>query len=138
MSPVRLKKALIVHHDLAAASSLHNELRQRGCETVIARDLPTALLMMTTHVFDFGLISSKISEDGDGWSVAAVLRALSPEAHIAVIAPERSVRTIQATINSHADQLFDQAQDPEAVVGAIFDKLTSLATGSPSGQVAHS
>lgn len=138
MTLTRLKKALIIDPDLARAGALHNALLQRGCETVIARDLPTALLMMTANIFDLGLISSRISEPGDGWSVAAVLRALSRDAHIAVIASERSVSTIQATINSQADQLFDESQSVEHVVSTVFSRIEPTAEPYGSGKVAHS
>jgi ActR/RegA family two-component response regulator len=138
MSATRLKKALIVDPDLARATALHNALTQRGCETVIARDLPTALLMMTASIFDLGLISSKISEPSDGWSVAAVLRALSRDAHIAVIAPERSVTTIQATINSQADQLFDQSESVENLISTVWSRIEPAAEAFGSGKVAHS
>ena len=137
MSP-RHTKALIVNPDLGRATALHNALMKRGCVTVVARDLPTALLMITATIFDLGLISSKISEHNDGWSVAAVLRALSRDAHIAVIAPERTVSTIQATINSQADQLFDENQSVESVVDTVFARIVPAAEQYPTGKVAHS
>jgi hypothetical protein len=39
--------ALVVHPDLAAVSSLQGEFLKHSIATIVARDLPTALLAMT-------------------------------------------------------------------------------------------
>ena len=117
---------LVVDHDLSRATALHSACAEAGCKTVIARDLPTALLMISQHLFDAAVFSSRISEDGDGWSLAAVFRLIFPKAYVAVIDRERSVTSLQAAINHGADELFISDDAPshvaQSVAGAISGK----------------
>lgn len=117
---------LVVDHDLSRATALHSACVEAGCRTVLARDLPTALLMISQHLFDAAVFSSRIGEDGDGWSLAAVFRLVFPKAYVAVIDRERSVTSLQAAINHGADDLFVPDDSPtqvaQSVVGAISGK----------------
>ena len=115
---------LIVDGDLARATALHNACVEQHCRTVVARDLPTALLMISQHLFDAAVFSSRISEEGDGWSLAAVFRLIFPKSYVAVIARERSVTALQAAINHGADDLFESAESPDHVVQAVFAALS--------------
>lgn len=114
---------LVVDSDLGRATALHSACVDAGCRTVVARDLPTALLMISQHLFSAAVFSSRVGEEGDGWSLAAVFRLIFPAAYVAVIARERSVSSLQAAINHGADELFESSDSPhqvaEAVVGAI-------------------
>lgn len=114
---------LVVDSDLGRATALHSACVEAGCRTVVARDLPTALLMISQHLFSAAVFSSRVSEEGDGWSLAAVFRLIFPQAYVAVIARERSVTSLQAAINHGADELFESSepasQVARAVVGAI-------------------
>jgi DNA-binding NtrC family response regulator len=121
---------LVVDSDLGRATGLHNACVEAGCRTIVARDLPTALLMISQHLFSAAVFSSRIGEEGDGWSLAAVFRLIFPHAYVAVIARERSVTSLQAAINHGADELFessDAASDvARAVVGALSGKSSSV------------
>src|SRR6185369_16695078 len=86
---------LVVDSDLSRATGVHNACVEAGCRTVVARDLPTALLMISQHLFSAAVFSSRVSEEGDGWSLAAVFRLIFPKAYVAVIARERSVTSLQ-------------------------------------------
>ena len=116
---------LIVDGDLSRATSLHNACVKQDCRTVVARDLPTALLMISQHVFDAAVFSSRVSEEGDGWSLASVFRLIFPRAYVAVIARERSVTSLQAAINHGADELFESAESPDDVVRAVVGALSN-------------
>lgn len=125
------KLALIVHADMAVISGLQSVFNQNGVTTIVARDLPTALLAMTQHYFDVAVVSSRISEEGDGWPVGGVLRLVFPKAFVVVIAPETDVLTLKAAINNGIDEVFDKQKSPEEIAQAILGHVSSA--GKPAG-----
>jgi DNA-binding NtrC family response regulator len=120
-------KALIVHSDLASLSALQDALSRGGCEVVVARDLPTALMAVTHHFFDVVVIASRVGEEGDGWPLAGVLHQIFPRAYIAVIARDKDVPAIQAAINHGATQVFETRTGPAEIAGAILNKISAAA-----------
>jgi DNA-binding NtrC family response regulator len=122
--------ALVVHSSLERATTLHNACVQAGLRTVVARDLPTALLMISQHVFDAAIISATIFEHGDGWSLAAVFRMIFPGAFVALMAPEKSLEALKNTINSGADQLFECEASPDDIVRAAMTRIERGAAGT--------
>ena len=116
-------KALIVHSDLGSLSGLQDAFSRGGCQIVAARDLPTALMAVTHHFFDIVVISSQISEQGDGWPLAGVLHQIFPRAYIAVLARDKDVPAIQAAINHGATQVFETRTGPAEIAGAILNKI---------------
>jgi DNA-binding NtrC family response regulator len=121
---------LVVDSDLSRATGVHNACVEAGCRTVVARDLPTALLMISQHLFSAAVFSSRVSEEGDGWSLAAVFRLIFPKAYVAVIARERSVTSLQAAINHGADELFESSEAPSQVARAVIGALSSRGSES--------
>jgi hypothetical protein len=91
---------------------------------IIARDLGTALLAMTQHYFEMGIVSAHLSEEGDGWALGGVFRMVFPRAYVAVLAPATTVETLQMAINSGVTQVFEVDRAPNEVVTAIFQELT--------------
>jgi DNA-binding NtrC family response regulator len=114
---------LVVDSNLSRATSLHHACVESGCRTVVARDLPTALLMISQHVFGAAVFSSRIGEEGDGWSLAAVFRLVFPKAYVAMIDRERSVTSLQAAINHGADELFDTSDAPVQVARSVASAI---------------
>lgn len=115
----RKRLVLIADSDLGRATALNHACTERGYSTIVARDLPTALLMISQHLFDAAIISTRIAEEADGWSLAAVFRLVFPSAYVGVLAREKSVPSLQAAINSGADDLFETASSPEQVAAAM-------------------
>ena len=113
------KTALIVHSDMSALSAFQSAFVGKGYVTILARDLPTALLALTQHFFDVAIISSRLGEGGDGWPLAGVVHLIFPRAFVGVLAPETSVLTLQAAINNGVTQIFDAAGNAEQVVNAL-------------------
>jgi DNA-binding NtrC family response regulator len=127
-SPAVSKMALVVHSDLNALSGLQSALSERGYVTVVARDLPTALLAITQHYFEIAIVSSRLDEGGDGWPLAGVLHMVFPGAFVAVISPtEPDVLTLQSAINYGVREVYQQSVPSAEVVGAI---LTHVEQGS--------
>ncbi|MBV9609137.1 MAG: hypothetical protein JO187_06230 [Acidobacteria bacterium] len=116
------KKVLIVHPDMAMLSALQGEFTKRGFTSIVARDLPTTLLAMTQHYFDLAVISSKITEEGDGWPVGGVLRLIFPKAVLLVIAPQTDVLTLKSAINNGVDEICEKNRPAEQIVAAALQK----------------
>lgn len=126
------KLALIVHADMTAIAGLQNVFNQSGITSIVARDLPTALLAMTQHYFDVAVVSSRISEEGDGWPVGGILRLVFPKAFVVVIAPETDVLTLKAAINNGIDEIFDAGKSPEEIAEAVVAYVVK--TSKPTGK----
>lgn len=126
------KLALIVHADMTVIAGLQNVFNQSGITTIVARDLPTALLAMTQHYFDLAVVSSRISEEGDGWPVGGVLRLVFPKAFVVMMAPETDVLTLKAAINNGIDEIFDSGKSAEEIAEAVIAYVVK--TAKPSGK----
>lgn len=118
--------ALVVHPDMAALSKFQAALAHRGFRSIVARDLPTALLAITQHHFELAIVASQLSEGGDGWPLAGVLHLVFPRAFVAVVSPtEPDVLSLQAAINYGAREVFEASKSPEEIVESIAVQLTS-------------
>jgi|SRR5581483_3368937 len=118
--------ALVVHGDMAALSKFQAALARKGFTTIVARDLPTALLAITQHYFQLAIVSSQLAEGGDGWPLAGVLHLVFPRAFVAVVSPvEPDVLTLQAAINYGAREVYDQSSPAEDIVNSIVAQLIS-------------
>jgi len=116
--------ALLVHPNVSFLMALQQSFEVKGVHSVVARDLPTALLALNQHDFGMAVIHSLIREEGDGWALAGVVRRLFIRAHVAVTCEEKSVLTLQNTINHGLNQLFDKSCDSEQVVSAVLAKMS--------------
>ncbi len=119
------RMALVVHPDMGVLSAFQGALTQNGFVTIVARDVPTTLLAMTQHYFDLAVVSSHLTETGDGWPVAGVLHLAFPKCFVAVMAPETSVLTLQAAINNGVREIYHQNTPAAEVVSAILAELGS-------------
>jgi len=110
------RKALVVHPDMGVLSALQGQFSKHGITTVVARDIPTTLLALTQHFFDFAIVASRISEEGDGWPVAGVLRLVFPQATVLALAPQTDLFTLKAAINNGIDELCQSGSTAEEIV----------------------
>lgn len=114
------KTALIVHADMTALSSLQSAFVQNGITAIVARDLPTALLAITQHYFDVAVVASRISEEGDGWSLGGVIRLVFPKSFVLMIAPGTDLLTLKNAINHGIDEVLEKTATPEQIVSATL------------------
>lgn len=115
-----LKTALVVASNLEALSGFQSALTSSGYVTIVARDLPTALLAITQHYFDVAIVSSRLGEGGDGWPLAGVLHLVFPRAFIAVLTSgDPDVITFQAAINNGVTEIYDHSRRPADIVSSI-------------------
>jgi DNA-binding NtrC family response regulator len=131
---VQDRLALVVHSDIAALSKFQAALARKDFKTIVARDVPTALLAITQHHFHVAVVSSQLGEGGDGWPLAGVLHLVFPRAFVAVISPtEPDVLTLQAAINYGAREVYQQSKPVQEIVDAIAAQLaTPSATADKS------
>jgi DNA-binding NtrC family response regulator len=114
------KTALIVHSDMTAVSSLQTAFVQNGITAIVARDLPTALLAITQHYFEVAVVSSRISEEGDGWSLGGVIRLVFPKSFVLMIAPGTDLMTLKNAINHGVDEVLEKSATPEQIVNTTL------------------
>ena len=127
------KFALVVHAELSVLSQYQTLLSGSGFTTVVARDLPTALLAITQHYFDLAIVSSQLSEAGDGWPLAGVLHLVFPGSYIGVLVPGTDLLTLQSAINNGVRDVFEITQTPQAVVTAALAAAKQPESNESSG-----
>ncbi len=123
--------ALVVHPNVATLAAYQHAFTDAGFTTILARDLPTALLAVTQHYVEVAVICSRIAEEGDGWALGGVVRQAFPRAFVTVIAPDTSVRALQAAINNGLNDVYENSVAPDAVVQAVVSWRRG-ATSSPN------
>ncbi len=117
--PANSRHVLLVHPDVGVLTVFQRKFMDAGMEPILARDLPTALLAIAQHSLDTCVVSSRISEENDGWALAAVLHMCFPKAFIGVLAPSLDILSYQAAINSGANEVYMITAPP----AEIADKL---------------
>lgn len=128
------KTALVVSSDLQALTGFQSALTSSGYVTIIARDLPTALLSITQHYFDVAIVASRLGEGGDGWPLAGVLHLVFPRAFIAVLTPgDPDVVTFQAAINNGVTEIYEQSRRPADIVSSIAAQNSAAPSGGSKG-----
>lgn len=118
------RMALVVHPDVGMLSNYQSALTEKGFVTIVARDLPTALLAVTQHYFEVALVSTRLAEGGDGWPLAGVLHLVFPDAFVAVVSPdEPDVLSLQSAINYGVQEIYQTSRPAPEVVGAIITQM---------------
>jgi DNA-binding NtrC family response regulator len=105
---------------MTVLSALQSAFVQNDITTIVARDLPTALLAITQHYFDVAVVSSRVSEEGDGWTLGAVIRLVFPRAFVLTIAPETDLLTLKNAINHGIDEVLEKTATPEQIVSTAL------------------
>jgi DNA-binding NtrC family response regulator len=118
------RMALVVHPDMGVLSSFQSALSDKGYVTIVARDLPMALLAITQHYFQVAIVSSRLEEGGDGWPLAGVLHLVFPNAFVAVVSStDPDVLALQSAINYGIREIYPASKTAPEVVGAIVGQL---------------
>jgi CheY-like chemotaxis protein len=133
-APQRPRLALVVHSDLSTLSQYQSLLSGQGFTTVVARDLPTALLAITQHYFDVAIVSSQLGEAGDGWPLAGVLHLVFPKSYIGVVVPGTDLLTLQMAINNGVQEVYESTTPPAAIVSALLAAASPAKKGRASSE----
>ncbi len=126
------KFALVVHPELSVLAQYQTLLSANGFSTVVARDLPTALLAITQHYFDLAIVSSQLGEAGDGWPLAGILHLVFPGSYIGVLVPGSDLLTLQSAINSGVQDVYEITQPAQSVVSAAVAAANLADARKPS------
>lgn len=118
------RNALVVHPDLGVLSAMQAALTREDFTPILCRDLPTALLAIVQHRFELCVVSERISERADGWSLAGVLHMCFPHAYIAMIAPEPDLLMLQTAINSGVTELYLSSRPAAEIAKEIVRNYT--------------
>lgn len=132
-----VKFALIVHPELSVLSQYQSLLAANGFTTVVARDLPTALLAITQHYFDLAIVSSQITESGDGWPLAGVLHLVFPKSFVGVLVPGTDLLTLQAAINSGVQDVYELTETPQKIVSSMLAAMKNPRQPAGSSEKVH-
>jgi ActR/RegA family two-component response regulator len=129
------RAALVVHYDMETIAGFQRACNENGYVTIVARDLPTALLAITQHYFDVAIVSSRLAEGGDGWPLAGVLHLVFPKAFVAVLtAGEPDVLTFRSAINNGVTEIYQDQKDPRDIVQAISASFSGTSSSDLSVQ----
>ncbi|HEX6504857.1 MAG TPA: hypothetical protein VF011_16575 [Terriglobales bacterium] len=121
---------------MAIVSGLQAALSNKGFTTVVARDLPTALLSITQHYFEVAVVASQLQENGDGWPLAGVLHLVFPRAFVGVIdRVEPDILTLQSAINYGVREIYQQSTPAQDVVNSILARVEQSDRGSENSSV---
>lgn len=121
---------------MAIVSGLQAALSNKGFTTVVARDLPTALLSITQHYFEIAVVASQLQENGDGWPLAGVLHLVFPRAFVGVIdRVEPDILTLQSAINYGVREIYQQSTPAQDVVNSILARVEQSDQGSENSSV---
>jgi DNA-binding NtrC family response regulator len=122
------KIALVVHPSLETLASFQAILTKNEFVTIVARDLPTALLAITQHRLDVAIVSSRIQEGGDGWALAGVIHLACPEAFVCVTsATDPDIFILQAAINNGAREVYLESNPAADIVKSILSHIDPAA-----------
>jgi ActR/RegA family two-component response regulator len=128
--------ALVVHPDVAMVSALQSALANRGFTTIVARDLPTALLSITQHYFEVAVVASQLQENGDGWPLAGVLHLVFPRAFVGVIdRTEPDILTLQSAINYGVREVYQVSTPAQDMVLSILGHVEKSKQGPTDSTV---
>lgn len=122
------KIALVVHPSLETLASFQAVLTKSEFMTILARDLPTALLAITQHRLHVAIVSSRVQEGGDGWALAGVIHLACPEAFICVTsATDPDIFILQAAINNGAREVYLESNPASEIVKSIMSHIDPAA-----------
>jgi len=122
MSKPDQKRALQVHFDMGILSNIQNALTREGYITIVARDLPSALLAITQHQFQLAAVGVDLGEPGNGWPLAGVLRLAFPKAFVCVLdRKEAQVTGLRSAINYGVQQIYVQSRPAEEIVATLLN-----------------
>jgi hypothetical protein len=122
------RHALVVHPDLQKLSQYQSVLSNNKVTSILARDLPTALLAIVQHHFDLALVCSDLAELGDGWTLAGVVHMAFPKAFVAVLTDAEDLGVLKAAINNGVHEVYEAADPPERTISAILTRTDVITT----------
>jgi len=129
MLPTRI---LLVDDDETLRSMMDVVLKQQGFDVTTAANVPEALKLISSNVYDVLLSDLHMPGAGDGLTVVSAMRHANPKAVTMILSAFPELDAASHAIMLQADQILLKPMDVMALVAAIKERL---ATGPPAAQV---
>ena len=129
MLPTRI---LLVDDDETLRSMMDVVLKRQGFDVTTAANVPEALKLISSNVYDVLLSDLHMPGAGDGLTVVSAMRRANPKAVTMILSAFPELDAASHAIMLQADQILLKPMDVMALVAAIKERL---ATGPPAAQV---
>jgi YesN/AraC family two-component response regulator len=129
MSETRI---LLVDDDQLIRLALADVLQEQGFEVTMAENVPEALKLISSNVYDVLLSDLHMPGAGDGLTVVSAMRHSNPEAVTMLLSAFPEMDAASRAILLQADQILVKPMGVPALVKAIRERL---ATGAPAARV---
>jgi YesN/AraC family two-component response regulator len=129
---LRLIRILLVDDDEAIRSMMDEVLQEEGCIVTTAANVPDALKLITSNVYDVLLTDLHMPDLGDGLTVVSAMRHANPKAVTMILSAFPEMDAASRAIMLQADQVLVKPMDVVALVRTIKERL---ATGAPPARV---
>ena len=129
MLPTRI---LLVDDDETLRSMMDVVLKRQGFDVTTAANVPEALKLISSNVYDVLLSDLHMPGAGDGLTVVSAMRHANPKAVTMILSAFPELDAASHAIMLQADQILLKPMDPMALVTAIKERL---AIGAPAAQV---
>jgi CheY-like chemotaxis protein len=120
MAPIRI---LIVDDDDAIRLSLDEVLQGEGFQVTSAANVPDALKLITSNVYDVLLSDLHMPGAGDGLTVVSAMRHANPKAVTMLLSAFPEMDAASRAIMLQADQILVKPLNVAALVKAIKERL---------------
>jgi len=107
-------------------------LKRQGFDVTTAANVPEALKLISSNVYDVLLSDLHMPGAGDGLTVVSAMRHANPKAVTMILSAFPELDAASHAIMLQADQILLKPMDPMALVTAIKERL---AIGAPAAQV---
>ena len=129
MLPTRI---LLVDDDEAIRSMVDEVLRQQGFDVTTAANVPEALKLISSNVYDVLLSDLHMPGTGDGLTVVSAMRHANPKAVTMILSAFPELDAASHAIMLQADQVLVKPMKMMALVTAIKERL---AIGPPAAHI---
>jgi YesN/AraC family two-component response regulator len=130
--PLTLIRILLVDDDEAIRSMMDEVLQSQGCVVTTAANVPDALKLISSNVYDVLLTDLHMPDLGDGLTVVSAMRHANPKAVTMIVSAFPEMDAASRAIMLQADQVLVKPMDVVALVRTIKERL---ATGAPPARV---
>jgi YesN/AraC family two-component response regulator len=132
---VKPTRILIVDDDDLIRLSLKDVLEYEGFEVTSAKNVPDALKLITSNIYDVLLSDLHMPGAGDGLTVVSAMRHANPKAVTMLLSSFPEMDAASHAILLQADQILVKPMDMTALIAAIKERL---AIGAPATRVVES
>jgi YesN/AraC family two-component response regulator len=132
---VKPTRILIVDDDDLILLSLKDVMNYEGFEVTAAANVPDALKLITSNIYDVLLSDLHMPNAGDGLTVVSAMRHANPRAVTILLTSFPEMDAASQAILLQTDQILVKPMDVPSLISAIKERL---AIGAPATRVVES